>query len=1104
MSEADQFNSIDTSVNPCLLVGLGGTGVQVLRKLKTQFLQKSPELLAEDGQSGSVVFLSLDTEQYNKTEKHHPLTAGEYQSMGVGVRPAEIVQRNYHEEGDHGLKSVWPTALNRDGSDSGLPYELPPDKTITMGASQNRLIGRVALFYEADTVYQKINQMLDKFFGLENVKSDQKTPPQIHVIGSIAGGTGSSLILDVPYLIRLAAEKSGREVFVTGHFVTSGPFEYALAGAPDQLERTSANTYTCLKELDYIYRRNALNADTGQQEPLWEVKYSQALATIDTRGLPTHLAKIVPLDWINLYGKQNEFDIAIKNPDHTFDIIAQAISYNINGGINTKSLSHLDNILQKSKELSTNGKAKPYGSLGVSTLELPNDSLTHFMAFRWAQQLCDLKGDNENQYEKTDDQKAMWRLMMQWELEQLQAIVLPDCPIYRKNSAGQWEKIEGEREIKQNWPKLADAYGLNKPRFNHRDDIVDAILEVYGDKNVRLKEATSFRENGERKYNDYVDQLKKASQEKIADIKNRLDETLVGIGDFAFSQKSEAFEDEPILRSTDAYSKSIDDLVKGISRIYDQVSLIQQDAEKRQHSSEARADTKVLEESKFSLLGAGPRKGQVSEWADAAKMAIDSKAQAEQAKWLKSALHEIREYLGSEIQAKVEAADEELTDFQSRSKAKADKVQAEMKKQETEKAVSVFLIPAENFESFVSERAGAFKKRSNSIWARVKELIRQNPPARCQPTLIDALASGRGHTILGKPDKVDDRDLGFLETACIEAARQEMSELKFQEFVEENFLDQKKEDVFKQQLSKLFKKAGAWFDEDKSKISNNAQDAITKIDFLLYPEGAEEIKSIVSEMQDRNEFTDCDNLKIHAVPETTNLEGIVKISMRFGYSLESYEPFYSHKRSEEKMVSYRPLERRSILKDYSEFPCPLDDFTSGDIKSITLGSEDFDEAAKWFVWAHNYNLLEERRRTGKTEWIFHIEDNYTGDKTREMPGKVKVRIALNDVRNSAVDSETLKKLYVATRGEDVSVLKLGAAIMQQEDLRSKVEETESNYRRSLKEKAEYSNMTDVEIDREILKSYLSGPKIREIEQSGRSSAAIEAEFIRRILRLQLH
>jgi len=239
----------DTSINPCLLIGLGGTGVKVLKLLKKQFMDKSPELLAEG--RGSVMFFALDTEGYNKAEKHDPLTAGEYQSMGIGVSPAEVVRRNIDSQADHGLKSVWPNGRDSEGNDNGLPYELPPDKTITMGAAQNRLIGRVALFHESNTVFNKINQLIEGFFGLDTVQPDEKTPAQIHVIGSIAGGTGSSLILDVPYLIRLAAEKAGQpHVFVTGHFVTSGPFEAVLSGDTGQLERTASNTYTCLKELD--------------------------------------------------------------------------------------------------------------------------------------------------------------------------------------------------------------------------------------------------------------------------------------------------------------------------------------------------------------------------------------------------------------------------------------------------------------------------------------------------------------------------------------------------------------------------------------------------------------------------------------------------------------------------------------------------------------------------------------------------------------------------------------------------------------------------------------------------------------------------------------
>ena len=199
-----EIKNID--VYPCLLIGLGGTGVQVLKKLKEQFIAKSPNLIAEEG--GSVLFYALDTEPYGRTA-HDPLTKGEYKSLGIDVRPSRFVAENLDAAGDHGIKSVWPDSLT-DGTPSGEPYELPGNRKIAAGASQNRLIGRVALFSEAGKVVEKISGIIAKFFQLEKVKVDDATSAQIHVIGSIAGGTGSSLIFDIPYLCKLAADKERR------------------------------------------------------------------------------------------------------------------------------------------------------------------------------------------------------------------------------------------------------------------------------------------------------------------------------------------------------------------------------------------------------------------------------------------------------------------------------------------------------------------------------------------------------------------------------------------------------------------------------------------------------------------------------------------------------------------------------------------------------------------------------------------------------------------------------------------------------------------------------------------------------------------------------
>ena len=1090
-------------IYPCLQIGLGGTGVKVLKKLKEQFIAKSKHLIAEDG--GSVLFYGLDTEPYSR-EAHDPLTKGEFKSLGIDVRPSRFVKENMEAEGDHGIKSVWPDSLTN-GKPSGEPYELPGNRKISSGASQNRLIGRVALFSEAGTVVTRISSIIKKFFQLEKVKVDEATSAQIHVIGSIAGGTGSSLIFDVPYLCKLAADKENRNIFITGHFVMSGAFDSVLAGSPAEQEKCAANTYTCLKELDYYYRTYARNS--GKGEALWEVKYTRGVGTIEPDGFPHDVAKQTPMDWVNLYDKTNEHDASVTNPDHMFDIIAQGISYGINGGVNRKSISAIDNALDKTLELTTNGKAKPYCSMGVSTLEIPTRALTQYMAYRWVEDLCTLKARHPYQKEDTDEDKAVWAVMKQFEFEQLQNITLPVCQVKRLNSAGKWDKTDNaEKEFKRDWPKLAEAYGLKKiVTTGLSADISATIMADY--ERGREKLAKHYVDKGEKIYGEYEAEIKSDLKAVVEKIKTELRDTLDGLGDYQFTRMEKNIE-EPILRSTDAYKQSAAELALGL----DDIKKIVDEAEQRyrglsdKHERAGAPDK--LKEKKMHLMGAGPRSGQVQDWAENAKQAVLSKAAHLQAKLLSGTLEELRIFINVELKQKCEKADDLMDEFSITAKAKADRILQLQRGDENSKAVSVFLIEADNFPQFVSGKKDVRDDKADDIWARTKALIDESK-VRCKPTLLETLNAGRDKLILGKNENEEQNLLtikaermGYLERACFEVADATVRSLSFRKFVTDTYINTGNEAKLHELVQILVKKGGAWMSLEAGAGVADAQDAIKYIDYLLYPDGAEDIAEFLNEMKDDGTLGN-DNVAITEMPPGVT-EGIVKVSMRLGFALDTLESFEEYKRNEEKMASTFPNVLRSIISDYHRvpFPCPLDAYEGPDTIMTTLVSSDFDKAGKLFIMAHAYSLIKETRVKGEDKWVFAIEDRINNTQHRELPGNVKVSLSYIKTNEGGIPSETVRKLYLASKDEPESMLKLAGAIMAQEDLQTEIHNAETKWRKETKEKnPEAASWIDRDFDRELFQQYLQSPQFRGLETAGKKYSEQEAKYLRSLVAIEL-
>jgi len=1098
-----EIQNID--IYPCLLIGLGGTGVQVLKKLKEQFISKSPKLIAEDG--GSVLFYAMDTEPYSR-EAHSPLTKGEYKSLGIDVRPSRFVTENLDAKGEHGIKSVWPDSLT-DGKPSGEPYELPGSRKISSGASQNRLIGRVALFSEAGKVVEKISSIIKKFFQLEKVKVDDATSAQIHVIGSLAGGTGSSLIFDVPYLCKLAAHKENRNIFITGHFIMSGAFDSVLKGSPAEIEKCAANTYTCLKEMDYFYRTYA--RESGKGEPLWEVKYTRSVSTIEPDGFPHPVAKETPMDWVNLYDKTNEHEASVTDPDHMFDIIAQGISYGINGGVNRKSISAIDNALDKTLELTTKGKAKPYCSMGVATLEIPKRALTQYMAYRWVEELCELKARHPYQFMKSEEAQEVWPVMKQYEFEQLQSIVLPACQVKRPNSAAKWDKIDSialEKEIKRDWPRLAEAYGLDKfSPSGLSDDIAATIMADYERGRERL--AKHYVERSEKLYSEYETKIKSALNAIVEKKKEELRDTLDGLGDYQFS-RTEANIEEPILRSTDAYTQSATELTEGIDKIKSVLDGAEQHYRGLSDKYEKGGAPSELKEKKMHLMGAGPRSGQVEDWAENAKNAVLSKAMHLQAKLLNSTFEELRGFVNEELKMKCQKADHQMEVFRETAKDKADKIVQLQREDENNKVVSVFLIEADTFPQFVSGKNDVLKTKASSIWAATKKSI-DDGKFRCKPTLIETLNAGRTKLVLGKGEgeeknllTIKPERMGHLERACYDAAEETVKSLSFRNFVTDTYLETGNEEKLRDLVQILVKKGGAWLNLHAGTDSSDAQDSIKYIDYLLYPDGAADIAEFLEEMKEDGTLGD-ENVAITEMPPDVT-EGIVKVSMRLGFALDSLESFEEYKRAEEKMADTFPNVLRSIIKDYHSipFPCPLDDYEGPDTIMTTLIASDFNKAAKLFIMAHAYGLVKETRIGGEDKWIFEIVNRVAGTQHRDLPGKVKVRLSYIRTNEGGISSERLKELYLASKDEPVSMLKLAGAIMAQEDLQAVIHNAETKWRQDTKqENSEYVSATDRDLDRVLFEQYLSSAQFRALETAGKKYSAQEAKYLRSLVAMEL-
>lgn len=176
---------------PTVVIGLGGTGYGTLLKLKKRFIDAYgfvPPIIS---------FLSIDTTENAEggaaTADAAPdgkLDHNETFVLQVGNPAALVNGANAH------IDEWWPTQI--------------PTQSIIAGAGQVRARGRLALFARANDVYGRIRRAVDDVRNIRNQKqmyADQfqvsaRAGVEVHIVGSVAGGTGSGTFLDIAFMAR--------------------------------------------------------------------------------------------------------------------------------------------------------------------------------------------------------------------------------------------------------------------------------------------------------------------------------------------------------------------------------------------------------------------------------------------------------------------------------------------------------------------------------------------------------------------------------------------------------------------------------------------------------------------------------------------------------------------------------------------------------------------------------------------------------------------------------------------------------------------------------------------------------------------------------------
>ncbi|WP_199245305.1 tubulin-like doman-containing protein [[Phormidium] sp. ETS-05] len=330
----------EKSMVPTVLVGVGGTGHEILARVR-RLVEEAYGSLAN---FPIISFLLIDTDKDYKVTS--PNAAGS---------PFKDHEKYWASVSGRQVRDMMDNMSNYPWIERWFPTELERNiGALEAGAGQIRGCGRFAFFCNYHNIQKRFEQACNAVKGHENKMLDKygikvtTNGLNAFVVGSLSGGTGSGMIVDIGYALRkwMQGESSPLVTAIA-------PLPAAFAGI-NVGDRVLANGYAAMMELSYFsdYRTE------------YVAQYSNSLVD-EIRS------KSAPFDFIYLTGTKNgetEFTL-----EQLRELTAQNIFLDLTSDFAPHKRSIRDNIKGAWAQADPGGRGYPknFMSFGLSTIEIP-------------------------------------------------------------------------------------------------------------------------------------------------------------------------------------------------------------------------------------------------------------------------------------------------------------------------------------------------------------------------------------------------------------------------------------------------------------------------------------------------------------------------------------------------------------------------------------------------------------------------------------------------------------------------------------------------------------------------------------------------------------
>ena len=352
------------AIAPTLIIGLGGTGSKIISKVLAE--------MRETGRTNAerIAFVAFDTDINELAE---------IRRINPNIKTVQTSTRA--TVGEY-------LNINTNARDKWFPVnEMLNRKALTEGAAQVRAISRLAF----DTTLKAgnlkpLHDAIDELFRIDKDQEEQAL--RIIITSSLAGGTGSGLILPVAmYLSKFLRTKYPRAKAITRGFFIQPDVYYSVIPGVEEQSNLQVNAYATVRELDAFLMKGDNTLPSQYADLVFEIP------KLDGEGVEAINA--MPYDFCFLFDANNTAGGGLESFDGYLAHAANCIYTLSLSQMSKKSNSREDNVM---RELIKHGGRNRYAGAGASRLFYPWRHVRDYVGFKWADQALSLQWlyfDNE-------------------------------------------------------------------------------------------------------------------------------------------------------------------------------------------------------------------------------------------------------------------------------------------------------------------------------------------------------------------------------------------------------------------------------------------------------------------------------------------------------------------------------------------------------------------------------------------------------------------------------------------------------------------------------------------------------------------------------------